>query len=531
MRRSSFIVSGCVFLATSGLASQALAATYSVGPSQEYKSLSEVVDKVNPGDVVEVDGDATYPGGVHFERSATAAAKITIRGVKKNGKRPILSGGANTIEAQGDHYVFEGLEITGGTSRCFFHHADDITIRDSVIHDCPKQGILGADEDSGSMLLEYSEVYKSGGGDYDHQIYMATDETAHPKSVFRMQFCYVHDGNGGHNVKSRAERNEIYYNWIEGAVQHELELIGPDGQDEALAREDSDVVGNVLVKKNTFFVMRFGGDGTGQTNGRYRFVNNTVIVQPSSSAVFRLFDGLESVEMHNNVFDVDGAGSVKLLRDVEASWVTGSEVIAGTNNWVRSSPIDAPTQWTGTMMGADPGLVSLADPQPAANSPLIGKGALSAQGVDGHLFPSPLVTPLFQPPVKTLLEPGTAAPRVTSTAIDVGAYAFGSPAPAGGTGGSSGSSGPSTSGSGAAGSGASSAGGSSGTAGAPSGVYGASSDGTSSQSSSGDSGSSGGCSVGAERSAGTTSLPALTLSAALGALAVARRKRARRAHA
>jgi len=37
----------------------------------------------------------------------------------------------------------------------------------------------------------------------------------------------VHDGNGGNGVKSRAERNEIYYNWIEGSLYHELELIGP----------------------------------------------------------------------------------------------------------------------------------------------------------------------------------------------------------------------------------------------------------------------------------------------------------------
>ena len=71
---------------------------------------------------------------------------------------------------------------------------------------------------------------------------MATDETAYPGAVFRMQHCYVHDANGGNNVKSRAERNEIYYNWIEGAYYHELELIGPDGQAESLKREDSDVV-------------------------------------------------------------------------------------------------------------------------------------------------------------------------------------------------------------------------------------------------------------------------------------------------
>lgn len=65
-----------------------------------------------------------------------------------------------------------------------------------------------------------------------------------------------HHSNGGNNVKSRAERNEIYYNWIEDAYYHELELIGPDpggapdGWSEELKREDSDVVGNVLRKTN-----------------------------------------------------------------------------------------------------------------------------------------------------------------------------------------------------------------------------------------------------------------------------------------
>ncbi|MCZ7679294.1 MAG: hypothetical protein M5U28_11265 [Sandaracinaceae bacterium] len=72
------------------------------------------------------------------------------------------------------------------------------------------------------MLLERVEVHHCGGGDRDHQIYMATDEVAYPGSVFRMQHCWVHDANSGNNVKSRAERNEIYSNWIEGAYYHEL---------------------------------------------------------------------------------------------------------------------------------------------------------------------------------------------------------------------------------------------------------------------------------------------------------------------
>ena len=60
--------------------------------------------------------------------------------------------------------MLEGLEITGGSSRCLYHHADDVVARDLVIHGCPAHGLLGADNDSGSLTLEYSELYDCGSG-------------------------------------------------------------------------------------------------------------------------------------------------------------------------------------------------------------------------------------------------------------------------------------------------------------------------------------------------------------------------------
>ena len=299
----------------------------------------------------------------------------------------------------------------------------------------------------------------------DHQIYMATDETAHPKSVFRMQHCYVHDANGGNNVKSRAERNEIYYNWIEGAQYHELELIGPDGQTEALAREDSDVVGNVLVKTATTFVARFGGDGTGQTHGRYRFVNNTVVTQPGGSAVFRLFDGIESVEMHNNVFWATGSGTVNLVRMVEATWKSGSAVIGGSANWYETGSTNAPSQWTGSLNGANPGFIdaTTSDLRLTAGSPAIDKGGTTASP-NGYAFPSPLGAPGYHPPLHTVMASGSAPPRPSVGAIDLGAFEYGT-----GTGGT-GTGGTGTGGTGGTGGSAGSAsGGSAGSAGAPSG--------------------------------------------------------------
>jgi hypothetical protein len=250
-----------------------------------------------------------------------------------------------------------------------------------------------------------------------------------------MRHCYLHDGAGGNNVKSRAERNEICYNWIEGAVYHELELIGPDpggapdGWTEGMAREDSDVVGNVLWQRNTFFVTRIGGDGTGQTHGRYRFVNNTVVA--GTSAVFRIFDGIQSVEMHNNVFCRADGSAPNLVRTAEAEWTDG-EQIAGSSNWVTSGSSNVPAQWTGTLYGASPILADLAgnDPRPAAGSPLLGAANPDPPTPAAFPFPSPSFPPVAHPPRHAVEMAGGASPRPYDCDLDVGAYERPAAAPA-----------------------------------------------------------------------------------------------------
>src|SRR5690349_47683 len=348
----------------------AYAITYQVGPTRTYKKLQDVAPLLNPGDVAEVDGNATYPGDLIFTRPGTAVNKITIRGIRVNGLRPVISGGTNTVEFRlSDHYVFEAFDVTGGSFRGIFHHADDITLRDCVVHDCPAHGILGADTDSGSLLMEYVEVYHCGNGTGQHAVYMATDEFAHPGSVFRMQYCYLHDQNGGNNIKSRAERNEIYYNWVSGGFYGEIELIGPDPHGNKkvshdTAREDSDVVGNVFqhIATQGTRMARVGGDGTGDSDGRYRFVNNTFILrQGQTSPAIETFDGIESLEMHNNVFfRVGGAAIDKIVLETRTRWVAG-RVSTGSNNWVTTGSALVPTAWTGTVTGASPGFVNIAD--------------------------------------------------------------------------------------------------------------------------------------------------------------------------
>src|SRR5690606_23956452 len=101
-------------------------------------------------------------------------------------------------------------------------------------------------------------------------------------------------------------------------------------------------------------VIRVGGDGSGQSRGRVRFANNTILVTSGEDAtVFRIFDGIQAVEAHNNVLYASGPGTLRVERTVEAVWTNGRQV-GGSNNWVSDGATFVPPEWTGTLQGADP---------------------------------------------------------------------------------------------------------------------------------------------------------------------------------
>ena len=443
---------GCILgLALAALPALAVAATFTVGSSGDYPDLGTLFDEedLGPGDVVEVSGGAIYAGDVVMPQDDGGAPgnPVILRGVGPT--RPHLRGGTNTFEFRlSNHVVMEGFEISGSeadnTFRCVYHHAHDIVLRDMLIHDCPRHGVLGADQDSGSLTIEYSEIYNAGSGGGNHLIYMATDEVAYPGAVFRLQHSYLHDSDytdgtdeGGNLIKSRAERNEIYYNWLEGAYYHELELIGPDpfgaheDWSEDLVREDSDVVGNVIVHTSTAFgaVARFGGDATGQSYGRYRFVNNTVIHSGSpdntTPSVFRLFDGIEAVEMHNNVFHRIGPAALRVYRrDIVSEGVEGDPLVGGSNNWIDEESTSIPDDWIATTFGAVPGLVNIAtfDLRPAAGSPLLDAANPAPSAGAAYAIAAPLFPPMRHPPARSKLAPGTVLQRPLTSALDIGAF-------------------------------------------------------------------------------------------------------------
>lgn len=399
-------------------------AEFEVGPDRENKTLQEITGKLRPGDRVMVDGGATYPGGITLGGADPLnTAPIWIKGVPVAGKRPLLSGvsapGQAVLRVTGSHYVIEGFDLTAGgdarAARCFYNVGDDVTLRKCVVHDCPFTGIAGSDT-SGSLTLDHVEVYHCGSGLYAHQIYVGSSLARYPNALFRMTGCYVHDGAGGNNVKSRVTRNEIEYNWIEGAMYHELDLIGPDGKAQSMpaaAHCDAIVMGNVLLKtddsKGT--VARFGSDGNDSSRGAYEFVNNTVIVKSTGAAKMGLFwikGQVGKIVFRNNVFWSE-VGPMSLLPKDETNIPT-----VGISNWVPDETMNIPATWF-TLHGGNPGFIDPAAGNywPAKGSPLIGSGKLAADA---------LVPAKVPPTPAGLMENDIGRP--SARARDIGAFPY-----------------------------------------------------------------------------------------------------------
>ncbi len=326
------------------------ATTYQVGPTRAIKQLTEIAPKLVAGDTVLVDAGVYAP--VRFERAGTRAHPITIRG--DSNSRPVISGGPYAVSFIGAHHtVFEHFEITDARLACVFNQAHELTLRALFIHDCNRHGILGADLANGSNLIEYSELTRTGshpiGENRKHPIYIATDRDAFPNARLRVQHSYLHN-NIGESIKSRSARTEIYYNWIDVGVDakslYTLALYGFEVYRTADSL-NSDVVGNVLVHRGRDGI-RLGGNGTGDSKGRVRLANNTIILGPDfgQAPVIRLFQSIDSVYLINNAVIRSGGSTdpVRMFRnDIEPSaWVGGCIKLAGVSNWLPPQSIIDP---------------------------------------------------------------------------------------------------------------------------------------------------------------------------------------------
>ena len=296
-----------VFFLFLGMVSFMEAAIFKVGPTKEYPSPNALysADVVQENDTIEIDA-TTYVGQACL--AVWSSDNLLIRGV---GGQPHLRADGEFIWGKGI-WVFQGNNITveyiefseaavpdqngagirldgeGLTVRhCYFHHNEN--------------GILTSNPDAGDILIEHSEFAYNGHGDgFSHNVYVGRVNSL----TFR--YNYSHHANIGHNLKSRAKENFIYYNRImDEETGNSSRLIDISNGGQCI------LMGNLLMQgdnapNNNMVAFGLEGLTAGNTHHFY-VVNNTFVNKRQASARFLNTEpNAEIVHLANNIFGWNG---------------------------------------------------------------------------------------------------------------------------------------------------------------------------------------------------------------------------------
>jgi hypothetical protein len=303
MRNSAFFTLPVAILLVSVEAS-AQPRILRVGEAHELKRPSAAAKSARDGDVIEIDA-GTYEG----DAAVWSQHDLTIRGVggrarlRANGAHAegkaiwVIKGNGTTIEG----VEFSGAKVPDQNGAGIRLEGAGLTVRDCHFHH-NENGILTGRGPTSDILVEHSEFAHNGIGDgYTHNLYIG-----HAR-LFTLRHSYVHHAIVGHNVKSRASRNDIRYNRImdekDGSSSYAIDL--PNG---GLAF----VVGNLIQqgpRTENPTIVSYGAEGLQYPTNELHFVNNTVVNDlPRGGRFIFVRDGTQVARLVNNLFA--GGGSV-----------------------------------------------------------------------------------------------------------------------------------------------------------------------------------------------------------------------------
>ena len=413
-------------------AATASAEVYRVGPGEKYSGVSQVADKLKPGDVVEITGD--IEDCFVLTRHGTRKKPIVIRGLTRieDGRiiRPKIRfapgkfattdmlkmetpyykqfevrGRTFGIVCRGDWYVLEGLDIgwavpKGGLpDTAVLHASNELVIRNCRLHH-NYQAIDYNPFDAGNITLEFSEFDANGYGILYTGASLGSDR---PGAVTTVQFCYFHDDTSGFFLKTRSPRVALRYNWFENSYSGAayITVPAPTLRNEDAFPMHADIVGNVFFQGwsvgNRYLVLKLCGEDVDKpgNEGDYNIAHNLFITTrtgpPKGEAVhFRIHGLMDKLRLFNNVFLEYGTGGAEIYSRGKV-WDqyprskafinrrgSSEPVIDGRNNWISNRTSGIPPGLEGTIRGDNPlfaDLINL-DFRPQKGSPLAKAGIL-----------------------------------------------------------------------------------------------------------------------------------------------------------
>lgn len=281
--------------------STASAATLSVGPGKTYATPCKAFAAAKDGDVIEIEGSATYVGdvcGIYRNnliiRGVNGRPKINANGKNAMGKGTWVIVGSGTVIDRVEMYGAAVPDRNGAAIRLDGKH---LILRNSYLHD-NEMGVLTNNDGVSNITIE-NTVFRGLKAAYTnlyHNIYIG-----HVNSLY-FRNNYSHDADVGHNLKSRAEYNIILSNRFSstegGRPSYEIDL--PNA---GVAYVIGNVIQQPSMNQNPG-MLTFGVEGATNRNQTLYLVNNTFLNNDSSRGTF-VFVGkgvTQPILMQNNIF-------------------------------------------------------------------------------------------------------------------------------------------------------------------------------------------------------------------------------------
>lgn len=298
-----------------------------------HATVSAAASAAQDGDIIEIEaGEYTGTGIV----ATWPDSNLTIRGV--NGRAHLNASGVSISNRNaifvttGDNIVVENIEFSNAAvpdenGSGIRHEGGLLTVRNCYFHD-NENGILTANISTIELIVEFSEFNHNGLGSagYTHNMYIGH------VAKFTLMYSYSHHATHGHNVKTRAAENHIYYNRImdetTGNASYQIDV--PNG---GLTY----IVGNTLHQgtngENNRLVSYAAEGGTNPVQELY--VSGNTFVNDRSSANGIRISGTPAARIVNNIFDNIGTAV-----ETSASVVVENNIESNDNRFVDRSNFD-----------------------------------------------------------------------------------------------------------------------------------------------------------------------------------------------
>ena len=291
------------------------ATVYNVGADQVYKTPYElyVAAIVRDGDTIRIQAE-TFMG----QKALAVWNKdnLYIQGI---GGQPHLVANGSYILGKGiwvlagndiiiENIHFSGAKVPDHNGAGIRLDGTGMTVRHCTFVD-NENGILTSNPYDGDILIEYCEFDKNGYGDgFSHNLYIG-----HVNSL-TFRYNASHHAVIGHNLKSRANKNYIYYNRImDESTGNSSRLLDLSNGGICI------IVGNILMqgpKAENNNLIGYGLEGLTTNPNELYIVHNTLVNERQNSCIFlAVQSGTDKAVIHNNIF----AGTGTLIQGQASS--------------------------------------------------------------------------------------------------------------------------------------------------------------------------------------------------------------------